>query len=226
LKRCTSAGALHFCSSSLPFRSATPGALGKRDARLRRARSRVARTPQARTCSWLLRVRAFVASARRAACAVRNLLRPRQTPTEVHMNAITKFAAVFAAVSAFSLAALASPADDALSSLMKARQSLITLLDTTDKPAQATLQSEIGKASKEVDDSIKVALADKTTAKDAAAKYKELKEVWEAFKKTRDGEIVPAVKAGKADAAKALAKGIQAERFGKMKELLGALGAK
>jgi hypothetical protein len=72
----------------------------------------------------------------------------------------------------------------------------------------------------------RAALADKATGADAARKYKELKEVWEAFKKTRDGEIVPAVKAGKVDAAKALAKGIQAERLGKMKELLSALGAK
>ena len=43
---------------------------------------------------------------------------------------------------------------------------------------------------------------------------------------TRDGEIIPFVKAGKKDDAKALAKGVQAERFKKMQELLTALGAK
>jgi hypothetical protein len=73
---------------------------------------------------------------------------------------------------------------------------------------------------------VKSALADKTTAKEQAAKFKEFKEIWEAFKKTRDTEIIPAIKAGKVDAAKALAKGIQAERLGKMKQLLGELGAK
>lgn len=43
---------------------------------------------------------------------------------------------------------------------------------------------------------------------------------------TRDTEIIPALKSGKKDAAKALAKGVQAERVKKLNELLGSLGAK
>jgi hypothetical protein len=81
-------------------------------------------------------------------------------------------------------------------------------------------------ASKLVDESVKSGLADKAAPKDAVAKLKEFDGIWKDFKKTRDGEIIPAVKAGKVDAAKALAKGIQAERMGKLKELLAALGAK
>jgi hypothetical protein len=118
--------------------------------------------------------------------------------------------------------ALAAPAADALSSILAARQSLVTLLDTTDAAKQGALEADIAKASKSVDAAISAGLADKA----AAPKFKELKDLWDAFKKTRDTEIVPSVKAGKVDAAKALAKGVQAERLGKMKEILAGLGAK
>lgn len=118
--------------------------------------------------------------------------------------------------------AFAAPANDTLSSILAARQSLVTMLDTADAAKQGTLETEIAKASKSADAAIAAGIADKATA----AKFKELKTIWDAFKKTRDGEIVPAIKAGKVDAAKALAKGIQAERLGKMKEILAGLGAK
>ena len=142
------------------------------------------------------------------------------------MKSLSKFSLVLTVISALAATALASPADSALAALLKARASLVTLLDTTDAAAQKTLEGEIRTATKEVDDSVKSALADKATPKDAAAKLKEFDGVWKDFKKTRDGEIVPAVKAGKVDAAKALAKGVQAERMAKMKELLAAAGAK
>jgi hypothetical protein len=142
------------------------------------------------------------------------------------MKSISKFSLVCAVVSMFAATALASPAESALSALLKARASLVTLLDTSDAATQKTLEGEINSASKLVDESVKSGLTDKAAPKDAVAKLKEFDGIWKDFKKTRDGEIIPAVKAGKVDAAKALAKGIQAERMGKMKELLGALGAK
>jgi len=54
-----------------------------------------------------------------------------------------------------------------------------------------------------------------------AAKANEFKAVWGDFKKTRDGEIIPQIYAGKKAEAKALASGIQAERMKKMKGTLG-----
>jgi hypothetical protein len=142
------------------------------------------------------------------------------------MKSISKFSLVLTVIWTLAASALASPADSALAALLKARASLVTLLDTSDAAAQKNLEGEIRTATKEVDDSVKSALADKATPKEAAAKLKEFDGVWKDFKKTRDGEIIPAVKAGKVDAAKALAKGVQAERMGKMKELLAAAGAK
>jgi hypothetical protein len=142
------------------------------------------------------------------------------------MKSLSKVALVFAALTLFTAGALASSADSALQSLLKARTSLVALLDTSDAATQKTLQAEIVAASKSVDESVKAGLTDKATTKEQAAKYKEFDAVWKDFKKTRDGEIIPAISAGKVDAAKALAKGIQAERFAKLKELLAGLGAK
>ena len=54
-----------------------------------------------------------------------------------------------------------------------------------------------------------------------AAKADELKPVWEAFKATREADIIPAVYAGKNADAKAIATGVQAERMKQMKAAMG-----
>jgi hypothetical protein len=54
-----------------------------------------------------------------------------------------------------------------------------------------------------------------------AAKGDAFKPVWEAFKTTRETEIIPAVKAGDAATAKGIATGVQA---GRMKEMKAAMG--
>jgi hypothetical protein len=125
-----------------------------------------------------------------------------------------------------SQAALAGHADTVQAALMDARANLVSMIDATDKAVQDDHYAKLTKASKAVDDGVAAALADAATTPDQAAKYKEFKATWEDFKKTREGEIVPAVRAGKTADAKALATGIQAERMKKMKGLLGELGAK
>lgn len=54
-----------------------------------------------------------------------------------------------------------------------------------------------------------------------AARALAFRRVWEAFKRTREQEILPAVYRGRYDQARAIAHGIQAERFEKMKAALG-----
>lgn len=129
-------------------------------------------------------------------------------------------------VSAFSTAASAAHADDVKASLLEARKGVIALLDATDAAAQDTLVAQIVTATAGVDRALSAAQSDAATPAEQKAKFKEFGEVWSAFKKTRDSEIIPAVRAGNKDAAKAVAKGIQAERFKKMNELLAGLGAK
>lgn len=110
--------------------------------------------------------------------------------------------------------------------LMVARENAVAFIGAADAATQDKHVAEIVKASKAVDDATAAALADKATPADVAAKLKEFQATYEAFKKTRDGEIVPMVRAGKKDEAKALISGIQAERFKKMTGLLAELGAK
>lgn len=123
-------------------------------------------------------------------------------------------------------AAQAGHADAVQAALMDARGNLVAMIDATDKAAQEDYYGKVTTASKAVDDALSAALGDAATTPDQAAKYNELKTTWEAFKQTREGEIVPAVRAGKTADAKAVATGIQAERMKKMKGLLGELGAK
>lgn len=122
--------------------------------------------------------------------------------------------------------ALAGHADTIQAALMEARSNLVSMVDATDKAAQDGFYGKITKASKDVDAALGAALKDAATTADQAAKYKDFQATWEAFKNTRENEIVPAVRAGKTADAKALAGGIQAERMKKMKGLLGELGAK
>lgn len=122
-----------------------------------------------------------------------------------------------------SLAAATSPADTIKSALGTAREKLLAMLEAPDPAALDKLQAEVTKATKAVDAALTTALADKAAPAD---KYKEFKAIWEQFTKTRDSELIPALRAGKKDQAKAIAKGVQAERFAKMQSLLTALGAK
>lgn len=123
--------------------------------------------------------------------------------------------ALILCMSAIALAPLASIAaskGDAMAALKTAREKLVTLIDTKDKGAQDALISEIHKASDEVDSQL-AALSNDPKAKEAAT-------VWAEFKKTRETEIIPAVKKGDVVKAKEIASGIQKERFKKMMELL------
>lgn len=123
--------------------------------------------------------------------------------------------ALILCMSAIALAPLASIATskgDAMAALKTAREKLVTLIDTKDKGAQDALISEIHKASDEVDSQL-AALSNDPKAKEAAT-------VWAEFKKTRETEIIPAVKKGDVVKAKEIASGIQKERFKKMMELL------
>lgn len=139
-----------------------------------------------------------------------------------------RFAPLLAGLAALlaSQAALAAHADLIQAALMDARSNLVAMINATDKAVQEDHYAKVTRASKAVDDAVAAGLADATCTPDQADKYRAFQATWEAFKKTREAEIVPAVRAGKTAEAKAVAAGIQAERMQKMKGLLGELGAK
>jgi len=118
----------------------------------------------------------------------------------------------------------AGPADEVKTGLGTARENLVAMLDAPDAASQDKFYVAVTQASAEVDKAL--AALKSGAAADQQAKVQDLQTTWEAFKTTREKEIVPAIRSGKKDEAKAIAKGIQAERMGKMKNLLAELGAK
>jgi hypothetical protein len=115
--------------------------------------------------------------------------------------------------------AQAAPADDACAALMEARGHLVSMIGSTDKSANDDLKGKVHAASAKLDATL-AAMAKSYNAGDEA-KAAAFKPVWEAFKNTRETEIIPLVYAGKNADAKAIATGIQAERMGKMKAAMG-----
>jgi hypothetical protein len=113
----------------------------------------------------------------------------------------------------------AAPAQDACAALMEARGHLVNMLAATDKAVLDDLNGKVQAASGKLD-GILNAMERGYNAADAQ-RATEFKPVWGEFKNTRETGIIPALYAGKAADAKALATGIQAER---MKKLKGAMG--
>ena len=116
-------------------------------------------------------------------------------------------------------AAYAQSPDDACAALRSARIHLVSLMGATDKATLDNHKKQIHAASAQLD-AVVAAMAHGKNAADAA-KAGEFQAVWEAFKNTRETEIIPAVYAGNSAAARSVALGIQAERMKKMKAVMG-----
>ena len=113
------------------------------------------------------------------------------------------------------LAQAATPAD-ACANLAAARSALVAMIDEPDAAKQDGYVAKIHGATAALD----ADLAAMAGGADAA-KADAFKPVWEAFKETRETEIIPAVKAGDQAKAKQIATGVQA---GRMKEMKAAMG--
>ena len=130
------------------------------------------------------------------------------------------------ALSVFSLLLLsgaglaqAAPSQDVCAALMEARGHLVGMLAATDKAVLDDLKGKVHAASDRLD-GILAAMEKGYNASDSQ-KATDFKAPWNDFKNTREGGIIPALYAGKASDAKALASGIQAERMKKMKGAMG-----
>ena len=108
---------------------------------------------------------------------------------------------------------------DLRAQLSAARESLVTLLVNKDKRG-----ADQQKIVKDTADAVSAHLAKLKAPAGKEAQFKELVENWNAFKKTREAELVPAILAGKDDEAKKLAGGVQKERITKCQQLVGELG--
>ena len=131
-------------------------------------------------------------------------------------------ASFFIAVLALTASTWASANEfsDLRTELTAARESLVTMMVNKDK--RGADQQKIVKTTA---DAVSAHLAKMKAPAGKEAQFKELVENWNAFKKTSEVELVPAILAGKDDEAKKLAGGIQKERYTKCQQLVGELGA-
>jgi hypothetical protein len=103
--------------------------------------------------------------------------------------------------------------------LSAARESLVTMLTNKDKRG-----ADHQKVVKATADEVSATLAKLKPPAGKEAQFKELVDNWNAFKKTRENDLVPAILAGKDDEARKIAGGIQKERITKCQQLVGELG--
>lgn len=132
---------------------------------------------------------------------------------------------LFTSLAIASLALVASTAvfanefEDLRAEMSAARESLVTLVVNKEKRG-----ADQQKLVKDTADKVSAHLAKMKAPAGKEAQFKELVETWNAFKKTREAELVPAILAGKDDEAKKLAGGIQKERITRCQQLVGELG--
>lgn len=113
----------------------------------------------------------------------------------------------------------AEPADEACMTLMSARGHLLALVGATNKTTRDNHYQKIQETTEKLD-GIVAAMIDGPTEQNQA-RAKAFRGTWEAFKHTRDTEIIPAALAGQHDHSLEVATGIQTDR---MKQMLAAMG--
>ena len=114
----------------------------------------------------------------------------------------------------FTSAARADSVREVCATLVDARSSLWSMINAKDKSAQDALNAKVQAASTKLD-SVLAGM----TGRDAKLAT-DFKVVWDQFKATRDGEIVPAIYKGNAKDARKIADGVQAARLAKMWDIM------
>ncbi len=114
----------------------------------------------------------------------------------------------------YTTGAFAQSPNEACATLVNVRSSLYSMISAKEKSAQDTLNTKVQASSAKLDS----ILAAMTGAEEKRAA--EFKIVWDQFKTTRDGEIIPALHNGNAKEAKRIADGIQLQRLSKMWKIM------
>jgi len=118
--------------------------------------------------------------------------------------------------------AQAGPVAEIKSTLGTTRQQTMAMLSEDDRAVLEMRYDDALKSSKDLD-ALLAAAAKNEALRAAQPTLAQFKTIWEAFKKTRDGEIVPMLFAGDRLKARFKALSVQAPRFSKMNELLDSL---
>lgn len=118
-------------------------------------------------------------------------------------------------LTALPVQAQATPPEYACAALVEARAGLMRMLDVRDPRLLMRMRAQVHYASAVLEGMLNGMSA--TDPERVAA----FKPHWEAFKKTRELAIIPALMLGGHDDARILATGVQAERLEEMKKVLG-----
>lgn len=113
----------------------------------------------------------------------------------------------------------ADAAGDVCAALRTARIHLIALMGATDGLTLNNHRDRLHAASDRLDGHL-AAMRQGADAGDAT-RAAEFEPVWRAFRHTRETEIIPAVQAGRAEIARGIALGVQAERMQAMNAIMG-----
>jgi 3-dehydroquinate dehydratase len=116
----------------------------------------------------------------------------------------------------------AGPVGDIKSTLATTRQQTMAMLSEDDHAVLEMRYEDALKSSKDLDTLLAAALKNDALRSDQPT-LAQFRTVWEAFKKTRDADIIPALMSGSRLKARAMALTVQAPRFKKMNELLDSL---
>lgn len=125
----------------------------------------------------------------------------------------------FAIVSLAALPVHAGEYDDLRTKVSAARDSLVEMMLNKDKRG-----ADQQKLVKDTADAVSAQLAKMKAPAGKEAKFKELNETWNAFKKTRETELVPLILKGNDEEAKKIGGGIQKERITNCQKLINELG--
>lgn len=116
----------------------------------------------------------------------------------------------------------AGPVGDIKSRLTATRQQTMAMLSEDDRAVLEMRYDDALKSSKELDTLLAATLKNEAL-RAAQPTLTQFRATWEAFKKTRDSEIVPLLMSGERLKARFMALTVQAPRFKQMNELLDSL---
>ncbi|MDH4100941.1 MAG: hypothetical protein OEV28_10285 [Nitrospirota bacterium] len=125
---------------------------------------------------------------------------------------------VFSIFSLLSVAAHAGDFADVKAMVVDAREQLLIMLKDSTKRGV-----EQQKLVQDTADAVTAKIASLHVPKPKIGKHKQMAGLWEAFKKTRDKELVPAILAGKQAEAEKIAHGVQQKRLDKIYALCDEL---
>lgn len=103
------------------------------------------------------------------------------------------------------------------------RLSLFMMINAKDRSDMEASHQKIKDSSKKLDELFSALLSTNKGEIEVYRRLEALNSVRGAFTHTRDSQLIPLIYAGKADIARKIALGVQAERFAKMKELTADL---